>query len=109
MPNRMKNGMLARMGLYAAIAGFFGRVEKNATIERRKKIGSSHHRSGKSRKEKGMSGAPHRAGFKLYKKMCRRPYSPPMAFGRKERKYQMRGFGFMPQPQKKGKKEAIHA
>jgi len=107
----MKNGMLARIGLFQALAGMFGMGHAKDVSERRKNNGYGRIRHGGSRKTQGRSGTGKkisRAGFKLYKKMCRRPYSPAMVFGRKNRKYAKRGYGYVAPSQKKVK-EAINA
>jgi len=60
-----KNGVIARIGLYAAIASMFGAKASRAEYDRRNNCKKF------STKTSGASGS-HRAGFKLVKKLHRK-------------------------------------
>jgi hypothetical protein len=66
MDKGKKSGNYARMGLILAIAKLFGAEMAYRKVEQRKKYGFGHHK-------RGARGKGHAAGFKLVKKMARRP------------------------------------
>jgi hypothetical protein len=86
---RQKSGASARIGLFLALAQYLDQARFDRAFAARKKYGRGRS-SGRGRPQKSRP-----AGFKLVKKMARRPYCPPLPTNlRKLHKYIERGYGF---------------